>query len=82
MSLDVNPETENVVSAIYKIMSRTVVPALQVCSGWGDINPPNPRSETMIKYYISNVMLFMDYLESELYLFVHSKRAYLLIIIR
>ncbi|XP_026319438.1 dynein heavy chain 8, axonemal-like [Hyposmocoma kahamanoa] len=62
MMFDINPETENVVSAVYNSLMRTIVPALQVCSGWGDVNPPNPKSENIIKYYISKVLLFMDYL--------------------
>lgn len=65
MMFDLNPETENVVSAVYNTLSRTLIPALRVCSGWGDVNPPNPKSGNIIKYYISKVMLFMDYLASE-----------------
>ncbi|XP_060805314.1 dynein axonemal heavy chain 8 [Amyelois transitella] len=60
---DMNQETENVVSGIYKTISRVYIPALQVCKAWGDINPPNPRSADIIKSYISKIMLFVDYLE-------------------
>lgn len=62
-----NQETENVVSGIFKTMNRVYVPALQVCKAWGDINPPNPRSQDIIKTYISKIMLFIDYLESKLF---------------
>lgn len=62
---DVNPETDNVVSAIYHTMTRVYIPALKVCKGWGDINPPNPNSATIIKTYESKIMLFVDYLASE-----------------
>ncbi|RVE46462.1 hypothetical protein evm_008872 [Chilo suppressalis] len=59
---DMNPETENVVSGIFKTMREVYVPALKACKAWGDINPPNPRSEDIIKTYISKIMLFIDYL--------------------
>lgn len=65
MMFDINPESENVVSAVYKTLMRTIVPALQACSGWGDINPPNPKSDAIIKYYRSKVMVFIHYLESK-----------------
>lgn len=65
MMFDINPDSENVVSAIYKTLMRTLVPALQVCSAWGDVNPPNPKSETIIGYYRSKVMFFMNYLASK-----------------
>lgn len=70
MMFDINPDTENVVSAVYKTLSRSIVPALESCSGWGDINPPNPKSETYIRYYKTKVMLFMDYLQSEFFICV------------
>ncbi|KAL0851104.1 hypothetical protein ABMA28_006975, partial [Loxostege sticticalis] len=59
---DMNQESENVVSGIYKTMNRVYIPALQNCKAWGDINPPNPRSEEIIKFYVSKIMLFIDYL--------------------
>ncbi|KAH9641786.1 hypothetical protein HF086_003912 [Spodoptera exigua] len=59
---DVNPETNNVVSAIYHTMRRVYIPALKTCQGWEDINPPNPNSQTIINTYISKIMLFVDYL--------------------
>ncbi|XP_028156116.1 dynein heavy chain 8, axonemal [Ostrinia furnacalis] len=59
---DMSQDTENVVSGIYNTMSRVYIPALQCCKAWGDINPPNPRSEDIIKSYISKIMLFIDYL--------------------
>lgn len=62
---DMNQETENVVSGIYKTMKRVYVPALQACKAWGDLNPPNPKSEDIIKSYISKIMLFIDYLASK-----------------
>lgn len=67
MMFNLDPETQNVVSAAYNTLMRTVIPALQVCTGWGDVNPPNPKSENIIKYYISKVLLFMDYLASEFF---------------
>lgn len=67
MMFDVNPNTENVVSAIYKTLLNTLVPALKACSGWGDINPPNPKSESIIKHYLSQIMMFIDYLASEFF---------------
>lgn len=79
MRFDINPETENIVSAVYNTLMRTIVPALRVCSGWGDVNPPNPKSADIINYYISKVMLFMDYLASEFfnlyYLSVYNLRV-------
>lgn len=60
-----NQESENVVSGIYKTMNRVYIPALQNCKAWGDINPPNPRSEEIIKFYVSKIMLFIDYLASK-----------------
>lgn len=69
MMFDINPDTENVVSAVYKTLSRSILPALLSCSGWGDINPPNPKSETYISYYKTKVMLFMDYLLSEFFIY-------------
>ncbi|CAK1540075.1 unnamed protein product [Leptosia nina] len=60
---DMNQETENVVSGIYRTMKRVYVPALNMCKAWGDINPPNPRSAEIINTYISKIMLFSDYLE-------------------
>lgn len=62
---DMNQETENVVSGIYKTMNRVYVPALQACKAWGDLNPPNPNSLDIIKAYISKIMLFIDYLASK-----------------
>ncbi|XP_049886262.1 dynein axonemal heavy chain 8 [Pectinophora gossypiella] len=59
---DVNQEKENVVSAAYKTLTKVYIPALMVCKAWGDINPPNPNSEEIIKFYISKIMLFIDYL--------------------
>nr|XP_026487863.1 dynein heavy chain 8, axonemal-like [Vanessa tameamea] len=59
---DMNQETENVVSGIYATMQRVYVSALQACQAWGDLNPPNPKSEEKIKTYISKIMLFIDYL--------------------
>ncbi|KAJ0182474.1 hypothetical protein K1T71_001843 [Dendrolimus kikuchii] len=59
---DMNQETENVVSGIFKTMNRVYVPALQSCKAWGDLNPPNPNSVDIIKAYISKIMLFIDYL--------------------
>ncbi|KAL4712627.1 hypothetical protein ACJJTC_007924 [Scirpophaga incertulas] len=59
---NMNPETDNVVSGIYKTMSNIYAPALQVCKAWGDINPPNPRSDDIIRTYVSKIMLFFDYL--------------------
>lgn len=63
--LDVDQQTENIVSAIYKTMNRVYIPALKECKAWGDINPPNPKSQDIIKSYISKVMLFIDYLASK-----------------
>lgn len=63
---DINQETENVVSGIFNTMRRVYMPALLVCKAWGDINPPNPHSEEIIKFYISKMKLFLDYLESKL----------------
>lgn len=63
MLLDINQETENVVSSIYKIMKRAYIPALKACQGWGRLNPPNPKSEESIKSYISKIMMFVKYLE-------------------
>ncbi|XP_022821404.1 dynein heavy chain 8, axonemal-like [Spodoptera litura] len=63
MLLDINQETENVVSSIFKIMKRAYIPALQACQGWGRLNPPNPKSQEIIKSYISKIMMFVDYLE-------------------
>lgn len=60
-------ETENVVSAIFKTMKRVYVPALNACRAWGDVNPPNPRSEDIIKSYVSKIMLFIDYLASKIF---------------
>lgn len=60
-----NQETENVVSAIYKTMSRVYIQALTVCKAWGDLNPPNPNSTDITKSYISKIMLFIDYLASK-----------------
>lgn len=65
VTFDVNPETDNVVSGIYKTMTRVYLPALKACQGWGDINPPNPNSDDIIKLYISKIMLFVDYLASK-----------------
>ncbi|XP_047042441.1 dynein axonemal heavy chain 8-like [Helicoverpa zea] len=59
---DINQETENVVSGIYKTLHRVYLPALQVCKGWGHLNPPNPKSDDIVKFYISKIMLFVDYL--------------------
>lgn len=64
MPLDINQETENIVSGIFKAMMATYMPALKNCQAWGDINPPNPNSEAIIKYYISKMNLFVDYLAS------------------
>lgn len=61
---DVNQETENVVSATDTTMALVYMPALHTCSAWGDINPPNPRSEDIIKEYISKIELFVEYLSS------------------
>ncbi|XP_045497912.1 dynein axonemal heavy chain 8 [Colias croceus] len=60
---DMNQESENVVSGIYRTIKRVYIPALNVCKAWGDLNPPNPRSSDIIKTYISKIMLFSDYLE-------------------
>nr|XP_037867096.1 dynein heavy chain 8, axonemal isoform X3 [Bombyx mori] len=60
--LDMNQETENVVSGIFKTMDRVYIPAIKCCKAWGDLNPPKPNSEDIIKTYISKVMLFIDYL--------------------
>ncbi|KOB75592.1 Dynein heavy chain 8, axonemal [Operophtera brumata] len=60
--IDMNQETENVVSGIYKTMQSVYIPALQACKAWGDINPPNPNSAAIISFYISRIMLFIDYL--------------------
>ncbi|CAG9137209.1 unnamed protein product [Plutella xylostella] len=60
---DIDQETENVVSAVFKTMMNVYVPALQACKAWGDLNPPNPKSSDIIKEYISKIMLFIDYLE-------------------
>ncbi|XP_047526251.1 dynein axonemal heavy chain 8 [Pieris napi] len=60
---DMNQESENVVSGIFRTMKRVYVPALNVCKAWGDLNPPNPRSAEIINTYISKIMLFTDYLE-------------------
>lgn len=62
---DMNQETENVVSGIFKTLNLVYVPALQACKAWGDINPPNPNSVDIIKSYISKIMLFIDYLASK-----------------
>lgn len=62
---DIDQETENVVSAVFKTMMNVYVPALQACKAWGDLNPPNPKSSDIIKEYISKIMLFIDYLESK-----------------
>ena len=59
-----NQETDNVVSGICKTMQRVYIPALKACEGWGDINPPNPKSDEIIKRYISKFVLFVDYLAS------------------
>ncbi|XP_072937033.1 dynein axonemal heavy chain 8 [Epargyreus clarus] len=59
---DMNQETENVVSGIFKTLQRVYIPALQACKAWGDLNPPNPRSADTIKTYISKIMIFIDYL--------------------
>lgn len=68
MVFDINQETENVVSAVFKTLKDVYVPALETCKAWGDINPPNPKSADIIKEYISKIMLFIDYLESKLFL--------------
>ncbi|KAI8438610.1 hypothetical protein MSG28_011048 [Choristoneura fumiferana] len=60
--LKMDQQTENIVSAIYKTMDRVYIPALKECKAWGDINPPNPKSQDIIKTYVSKVMLFIDYL--------------------
>ncbi|KAJ8735702.1 hypothetical protein PYW07_007322 [Mythimna separata] len=60
--IDMNQETDNVVSGICKTMQRVYIPALKTCRGWGDINPPNPHSTDIINTYISKLMLFVDYL--------------------
>lgn len=75
---NMDSETENVVSGIFKTMKRAYVPALQKCKAWGDLNPPNPKSVDLIKYYISKFMLFIDYLESKDY-FCYLLRYYLFI---
>jgi hypothetical protein len=67
---DMNPETDNVVSGIYKTMNHVYVPALSVCKAWGDINPPNPKSEDIIKTYVSKIMLFIDYLASKIIIII------------
>ncbi|XP_075973556.1 dynein heavy chain 8, axonemal kl-3 [Anticarsia gemmatalis] len=59
---DVNQDTENIVSGIFRTMQSVYIPALNACRAWGDINPPNPKSQDTIKYYISKIMLFVDYL--------------------
>lgn len=59
-----NPETDNVVSGICKTMQRVYIPSLKKCQAWGDINPPNPNSDEIIKKYISKIVLFVDYLAS------------------
>ncbi|XP_052742928.1 dynein axonemal heavy chain 8 [Bicyclus anynana] len=59
---DVNQETENIVSGIFKTLQRVYVPAVKACQAWGDLNPPNPKSADIIKTYISRIMLFIDYL--------------------
>ncbi|CAH0592601.1 unnamed protein product [Chrysodeixis includens] len=59
---DINQETANVVSAVYKTMHRVYVPALKACKAWGDINPPNPFSDEIIRRYILKIMLFVEYL--------------------
>lgn len=71
-----DPETENVVSGVYKTMKRVYMPALHACKAWGDLNPPNPNSVNIIKTYVSKILLFIKYLEST-YLFVH--RIFLII---
>ncbi|KAJ2947929.1 hypothetical protein O0L34_g9722 [Tuta absoluta] len=62
MVFNINQETENVVSAVHKSFNRVLISALKTCKAWGDLNPPNPRSEETIKFYISKIMLFLDYL--------------------
>ncbi|XP_034837309.1 dynein axonemal heavy chain 8 [Maniola hyperantus] len=59
---DMNQDTENVVSGIFKTLKRVHVPAIRACQAWGDLNPPNPKSDDIIKAYISRIMLFLDYL--------------------
>ncbi|KAJ8736205.1 hypothetical protein PYW08_006861 [Mythimna loreyi] len=59
---DINQETDNVVSGICKTMQRVYIPALKMCRGWGDINPPNPNSSDIIRTYVSKFVLFVDYL--------------------
>ena len=75
MQFDINQETENVVSAVYKTMNRVYVPAVQACKGWGHINPPNPKSNEIIKKYISKIMLFVDYLASTYLLYLRYKTS-------
>lgn len=67
-----NQETENVVSGIFKTMDRVYIPAIKCCKAWGDLNPPKPNSEDIIKTYISKVMLFIDYLASKCAVYVYN----------
>ncbi|CAB3256562.1 unnamed protein product [Arctia plantaginis] len=60
--IDMRKETDNIVSGLYKTLERIFLASLEQCKGWGDLNPPNPKSEEMIKYYISKIKLFIDYL--------------------
>ncbi|KOB72744.1 putative Ciliary dynein heavy chain [Operophtera brumata] len=62
--IDMNQETENVVSGIYKTMKSVYIPALQACQAWGDINPPNPNKtktdlDCCTRFKI-NLMLYED----------------------
>ncbi|XP_050681188.1 dynein axonemal heavy chain 8 isoform X2 [Leptidea sinapis] len=59
---DINQESENIVSGIYNTMKRVYIPALGACRAWGDLNPPNPKSDDIIRTYVSKIMLFNDYL--------------------
>ncbi|XP_061708954.1 dynein axonemal heavy chain 8 [Cydia pomonella] len=60
--IDMDQERENVVSGVFKMLTSAYVPALKACKAWGDINPPNPKSDDMIKTYLSRMNLFFDYL--------------------
>lgn len=63
--IDMKGPKDNIVSGIFNTMNRVYVPSLKECKAWGDLNPPNPRSQDMIAYYVSKIKLFVDYLESE-----------------
>lgn len=63
--IDMRKDTDNIVSGIYNTLERVFLASLEQCKGWGDLNPPNPKSEEIINFYISKIKLFIDYLASE-----------------